>query len=70
MISIGTVADNIQYGPQLMGKKLSDTEIFALLTLADLDSSFITKNGGELSVGQAQRVALARTLANEPEVRR
>uniref|UniRef100_A0A7N0R906 ABC transporter domain-containing protein n=1 Tax=Kalanchoe fedtschenkoi TaxID=63787 RepID=A0A7N0R906_KALFE len=26
------------------------------------------KSGSELSVGQAQRVALARTLANEPEV--
>ena len=36
--------------------------------LADLDSSFYSKTGGELSVGQAQRVALARTLANKPEV--
>lgn len=64
----GTVADNIRYGPQLKGKKLSDNEIYKLLTLADLDSSFYKKPGGELSVGQAQRVALARTLANEPEV--
>ncbi|KAA8540576.1 hypothetical protein F0562_024505 [Nyssa sinensis] len=64
----GTVADNIQYGPQLRGKKLSETEVYKLLTLADLDSSFYNKTGGELSVGQAQRVALARTLANEPEV--
>lgn len=64
----GTVADNIQYGPHLKGKKLSDNEIYKLLTLADLDSSFYKKPGGELSVGQAQRVALARTLANEPEV--
>ncbi|EXC27889.1 ABC transporter I family member 17 [Morus notabilis] len=64
----GTVADNIRYGPQLRGKKLSDQEVHKLLTLADLDSSFYTKAGSELSVGQAQRVALARTLANEPEV--
>ncbi|XP_073018071.1 ABC transporter I family member 17-like [Primulina eburnea] len=64
----GTVADNIRYGPQLQGKKLSDNEIYKLLALADLDSSFYKKLGGELSVGQAQRVALARTLANEPEV--
>lgn len=64
----GTVADNIRYGPQLTGKKLTDEEVYKLLTLADLDSSFYSKNGSEISVGQAQRVALARTLANEPEV--
>jgi len=64
----GTVADNIRYGPQLRGKKLADNEVYKLLTLADLESSFFNKNGRELSVGQAQRVALARTLANDPEV--
>jgi ABC-type histidine transport system ATPase subunit len=64
----GTVADNIRYGPQLKGKKLTDDEVYKLLSLADLDSSFYKKTSNELSVGQAQRVALARTLANEPEV--
>ncbi|XAR50435.1 Phosphate-transporting ATPase [Bertholletia excelsa] len=64
----GTVADNVRYGPQLRGKKMSDNEVHRLLTLADLDPSFFSKPVGELSVGQAQRVALARTLANEPEV--
>ncbi|GLT57395.1 hypothetical protein SLA2020_303700 [Shorea laevis] len=64
----GTVADNIRYGPQLRGKKLSDEEVYKLLRLGDLDPSFFNKTGGELSVGQAQRVALARTLANKPDV--
>ncbi|KAI4352713.1 hypothetical protein L6164_006935 [Bauhinia variegata] len=64
----GTVADNIRYGPQLRGKKLTDDEVCKLLILADLDASFLNKTGTELSVGQAQRVALARTLANSPEV--
>lgn len=59
----------MRYGPQLSGTKLSDEEVLKLLALADLDSSFCTKPGGELSIGQAQRVALARTLANDPEVR-
>lgn len=66
----GTVADNVRYGPQLSGTKLSEEAVMKLLALADLDSSFFTKPGGELSIGQAQRVALARTLANDPEVRR
>ncbi|XP_052175264.1 ABC transporter I family member 17 [Diospyros lotus] len=64
----GTVADNVRYGPQLRGKKLSDNEVHKLLSLADLEASFFNKPSSELSVGQAQRVALARTLANEPEV--
>ncbi|KAJ8634574.1 hypothetical protein MRB53_008841 [Persea americana] len=64
----GTVADNIRYGPQLQGKQLTDEEVTKLLSLADLDSALSSKPGNELSVGQAQRVALARTLANQPEV--
>lgn len=64
----GTVADNVRYGPQLRGKKLTDNEVHKLLSLADLDAAFFDKPSSELSVGQAQRVALARTLANEPEV--
>lgn len=64
----GTIADNVRYGPQLRGKKLTDDEVRKLLVLADLDASFMDKSGAELSVGQAQRVALARTLANSPEV--
>lgn len=64
----GTVADNINYGPSIRGHKLSDSKITELLELADLNPSFATKSVTGLSVGQAQRVALARTLANEPEV--
>ncbi|XP_057540061.1 ABC transporter I family member 17-like isoform X1 [Amaranthus tricolor] len=64
----GTVADNVRYGPKLKGKKLSDEQVQRLLSIADLDHTFIDKNWNELSVGQQQRVALARTLANEPEV--
>ncbi|BAT72619.1 ABC transporter I family member 17 [Vigna umbellata] len=64
----GTAADNVRYGPGLRGKKLTDDEVRKLLAMADLDASFMDKSGDELSVGQAQRVALARTLANSPEV--
>ncbi|KAJ0985104.1 hypothetical protein J5N97_003460 [Dioscorea zingiberensis] len=64
----GTVADNVRYGPQLRGKKLTDSEVKNLLSIADLCPSLTSKPASELSVGQAQRVALARTLANDPEV--
>nr|CAD1827582.1 unnamed protein product [Ananas comosus var. bracteatus] len=64
----GTVAENVRFGPQLRGKKLSDAEVQKLLSLADLDPSLVSRPASELSVGQAQRVALARTLANDPEV--
>ena len=36
--------------------------------MAGLESNLVDKPAGELSGGQAQRAALARTLANEPEV--
>eukprot|EP00250_Pteridium_aquilinum_P014202 c21842_g1_i1 orf=134-982(+) len=64
----GTVADNLNYGPSLKGEKISDAKLLELLKLADLDSAFLPKSIIGLSVGQSQRVALARTLANDPEV--
>lgn len=62
------MAENVRYGPQLKGKKLTEEEVKKLLSLADLDPAFASKAASQLSVGQAQRVALARTLANDPEV--
>lgn len=67
-VIIGTIADNLNYGPSLKGEKLSSAKLTELLKWADLDSSFLSKPITGLSVGQAQRVALARTLANDPEV--
>ncbi|XP_010929292.1 protein STAR1 isoform X1 [Elaeis guineensis] len=64
----GTVADNVRFGPQLRGKKLAEAEVQKLLSLADLDPAFASKPVTGLSVGEGQRVALARTLANDPEV--
>ena len=58
----------MRYGPQLKGKTLTDKEVQNLLAFADLDPVLASRHASELSVGQAQRVALARTLANDPEV--
>lgn len=63
----GTVADNIRFGPEAHGEKLSDDAIRKLLAGVDL-SGFEDREVSKLSGGEAQRVNLARTLANKPEV--
>ena len=61
----GTVADNVRYGPQLCGR---DAEVERCLTAAGLDSSYADREAARLSVGEQQRVMLARALALDPEV--
>ncbi len=66
----GTVADNLRSALQLAGKPVADSLglINELLALAELDSSLAARDGARLSVGQKQRVNIARALANAPEV--
>jgi putative ABC transport system ATP-binding protein len=61
----GTVADNVSYGPSLLGRSV---EVESLLERAGLDGSYAGRDAGQLSVGEQQRVMLARSLALEPEV--
>jgi ABC-type proline/glycine betaine transport system ATPase subunit len=61
----GTVAANVLYGPGLAGR---DADVDRLLPLVDLDPVVAGQEAGQLSVGQQQRVMLARALALEPEV--
>ena len=61
----GTVATNIVFAAQLAGH---EAESGRVLSLAGLDSSFAGRNAARLSVGEQQRVMLARTLALEPSV--
>ena len=64
----GTVGDNIVYGPELQEIDLSDDEVARLLTAVSLEPELAQQDASQLSGGQAQRVALARTLATRPEV--
>ncbi|MDM8518822.1 phosphate ABC transporter ATP-binding protein [Anaerolineales bacterium HSG6] len=64
----GTVVDNIRYGPALQQQYLSDERVAELLEMVNLESTFADKSSLTLSGGEAQRVSIARTLANQPEV--
>ena len=61
----GSVADNVAYGPGLRGQAVDPV---APLRQAGLDRSFAGRDAGRLSVGEQQRVMLARALALAPEV--
>ena len=61
-----TVAQNIGFGPRMNGRHDAGrvTDLLRLIGIEEFADHFPT----QLSGGMKQRVALARTLANEPEV--
>lgn len=61
----GTVADNVRYGPALCGR---EADVRRSLELAGLDGGYAKREAERLSVGEQQRVMLARALALDPEV--
>ncbi len=60
----GTVKDNILYA----NPALDDDSIMSLLSLVSLKSSIFTSGVEMMSIGEKQRVALARLLALDPEI--
>jgi len=63
----GTVAENVSWGPRLRGEPVDRERVNDLLDRLGL-SGFANREAGDLSGGEAQRVAIARTLYNEPDI--
>jgi putative ABC transport system ATP-binding protein len=61
----GTVADNLRYAPALCGRAVG---VEQPLAMAGLTRLYVDRDASALSVGEQQRVMLARALALEPEV--
>jgi putative ABC transport system ATP-binding protein len=63
----GTVAQNLSFGPRQRGETLSDAQAQKLLARVGLPG-YGARDVVNLSGGEAQRVSLARALANSPVV--
>ena len=61
----GTVADNLRFAADCAGNRPDNAR---LLELAGLDAGFAQRDAARLSVGEQQRVMLARALAVQPRV--
>ena len=63
----GTVEQNLRFGPAQRGESLSQDSVEQLLARVGL-KGYAGRNVANLSGGEAQRVSVARTLANSPLV--
>lgn len=63
----GTVADNVALGPRLRDEPVDGARVEELLARVGMEG-FAGRRVDDLSGGEAQRVALARTLMNDPGV--
>ena len=61
------MAENLAYGPRQRGQRLLAEQTAALFQRVGL-SGYQERNASNLSGGEAQRVSIARTLANAPEI--
>ncbi|RHW32421.1 phosphate ABC transporter ATP-binding protein [Lysinibacillus yapensis] len=64
----GTVFENIALPYTLQQKKLSEKEAISCLENVGLNPDFLYRSAEDLSGGQKQKVSIARSLLNQPEI--
>lgn len=64
----GTVMKNLTLPKELQGKTLTDHEALELLSDVGLEADFLYRSTNDLSGGQRQKVSIARTLVNRPQI--
>jgi putative ABC transport system ATP-binding protein len=63
----GAAAANIRYGPAQHGITLNDSQVADLIQQVGM-AGYEDRDVANLSGGEAQRISIARALANQPEV--
>lgn len=63
----GPVAENLAFGPRQRGRDLPPQQIDSMLAGVGLEG-YASRDALTLSGGEAQRIAILRALANDPEV--
>ncbi len=63
----GAVAANVRYGPAQHGIALQDSQVADLIQQVGM-AGYEDRDVATLSGGEAQRISIARALANQPEV--
>ncbi len=64
----GTVMGNLTLPRELQGKSLTEKEAVELLVDVGLGADFLYRSTYDLSGGQRQKVSIARTLVNRPQI--
>ncbi|SNZ15318.1 phosphate ABC transporter ATP-binding protein, PhoT family [Terribacillus aidingensis] len=64
----GSVRDNLALPLQLAGEKLSESEAARIVEEVGLDTDILDRDSKSLSGGQKQKVSIARTLLNRPQI--
>ncbi|SFB14233.1 putative ABC transport system ATP-binding protein [Lentibacillus halodurans] len=64
----GSVQKNLELPLKLRGKELSEDRAKELLKIVGLEDTFLQKKTKDLSGGQRQKLSIARTLVNRPEI--